>query len=464
MIARGLGAALLAAGLVFASFHAVRAQGGAPATPPPAAGKPATAAPASPAPAVVPPSASGEHIDGVAAVVDNDVVLQSEVDEQLYLFLAQNQGRPDSSQVQQLRKDILDKLIDDRIIVGEAKRQNMTASTTEIEKSVADALADTKKRLGSDDAFKAELDREGLTEEQLKQRYRDEVSKQLLASALLRKQLGKVEITPAEAEKYFNENMAKFPRRPAAIKVQVIQIPIEPDTLEKAAVRKRAADALARIKKGEPFSRLAQALSEDPGTAQSGGDLGWFKRGSLDSTFELAAFKIPAGQISGIVTTPFGYHLIKVEETDPAKGEIHARHILFRVSPSEADAERAKKKIEDIRTQAVKGVDFGTLARRYSKYKGPAGSDGDLGFLPLNVFSNDFRAALDTLELGEITQPLLNPQGYHLFKVNDRQPERAYQVAEIKDDLPELVRQQKLKEQYDTFIADLRKKAHVEYR
>jgi peptidyl-prolyl cis-trans isomerase SurA len=402
-------------------------------------------APASPAPAVVPPSATGERIDGVAAVVDNDVVLQSEVDEQLYLFLAQNAGRPDSAQVQQLRKDILDKLIDDRIIVGEAKRQNMTASTTEIEKSVADALADTKKRLGSDDAFKAELDREGLTEEQLKQRYRDEVSKQLLASALLRKQLGKVEITPAEAEKYFNENMAKFPRRPAAIKVQVIQIPIEPDTLEKAAVRKRAADALARIRKGEPFSRLAQALSEDPGTAQSGGDLGWFKRGSLDST-------------------PFGYHLIKVEETDPAKGEIHARHILFRVSPSEADAERAKKKIEDIRLQAVKGVDFGTLARRYSKYKGPAASDGDLGFLPLNVFSNDFRAALDTLELGEITPPLLNPQGYHLFKVNDRQPERAYQVAEIKDDLPELVRQQKLKEQYDTFIADLRKKAHVEYR
>ena len=80
------------------------------------------------------------------------------------------------------------------------------------------------------------------------------------------------------------------------------------------------------------------------------------------------------------------------------------------------------------------------------------------------MFSADFRAALDTLELGEVSQPLLNPQGYHLFKVNDREPDRVYQVAEIKDDLPELVRQQKLKEQYDTFIAELRKKAHVEYR
>jgi peptidyl-prolyl cis-trans isomerase SurA len=440
----------LAALLVIALAGPVSAQG----SPPAAAAKPS----------VAPPAAAGERVDGVAATVDNDVVLQSEVDEQLYLFLQQSGGRPDSSQVQQLRKDILDKLIDDRIIVGEAKRQNLTAPAAEVEKSVGDALADTKKRLGSDEAFAAELQREGLSEEELKQRYRDEVSKQLLANALLRKQLGKMEITPAEAEKYFEGNKDKFPRRPSAIKVQVIQIPIEPDTLEKAAVRRRAVDALARIKKGEPFSRLAQALSEDPGTAQSGGDLGWFKRGSLDSTFELAAFKVPVGQVSGVVQTPFGYHLIKVEEADPAKGEIHARHILFRVQPSEADANRAKTQIESVRSQAVKGVDFGTLARRYSRYKGPAASDGDLGFLPLTVFSNDFRAALDTLELGEISPPLLNPQGYHLFKVNDRQAERPYLATEIKDDLPELVRQQKLKEQYDTFVAELRKKAHIEYR
>ena len=450
MIGRILLATLLVAGVA-------SAQGGAPSTTPPPA---ATA----PRPQTAPPAVAGQRIDGVAAVVDNEVVLQSEVDEQLYLFLQQSQGRPDSLQVQQLRKDILDKLIDDRVIVSEAKRQNLTASEAEIEKQVSEAIADTKKRLGSDEAFLSELRREGLSEEDLRKRYREEVQKQLLANALLRRQLGKLEITPAEAEKYFNENKDKFPRRPAAIKAQVIQVPIEPDSLERAAVRKRANDALARIKKGEPFSRLAQTLSEDPGTAQSGGDLGWFKRGSLDSTFELAAFKVPVGQVSGVVSTPFGYHLIKVEEADAAKGEIHARHILFRVQPSEADANRSKAQIEQIRAQAVKGVDFGTLARRYSKYKGPAASDGDLGFLPLTVFSVDFRAALDTLELGQVSPPLLNPQGFHLFKVNDRQPERTYEIAEIQNDLPELVRQQKLKEQYDSFVAELRKKAHIEYR
>jgi peptidyl-prolyl cis-trans isomerase SurA len=433
---------------------ALRATG--PTPPPP------SSAPAAPAPAA--PSSTGEQVDGVAAVVGDDVVLQSEVDEQVYLLLQQNNARPDSVQVQQLRKDVLDKLIDDRLIVTEAHHQALTVTDAEVEKNVEDALADTKKRLGSDAAFQAELKNEGLTEDGLKKRYHDEVSKQLLANALLRKQLPKVDVTPADAEKYFNDHPDKFPKRPASIHAQVIFIPIEADTLEKAAVRRRAAEALARIRKGEPFSRLAQNLSEDPGTAPSGGDLGWFKRGTLDSTFELAAFKLPVGVVSGIVQTPFGFHLIKVEEVDKVKGEIHARHILFRITPTEADAERTKKRMLDIRTQAVKGVDFGTLARRYSKYQGPAGPDGDLGELPMNVFTPDFKAALDTLELGEVSEPLLNAQGYNLFKVLDRSPERAYQLSEVKDDLPDMVRQAKLKEQYDLYVADLRKKAHIEYR
>jgi len=411
------------------------------------------------------PVAGGERVDGVAAVVNDEVVLQSEVDEQLYLFLMQNNARPDSNQIEGLRKEILDKLIDDKVIVSEAKRQNLTASDAEVEKSVDDAVNETKKRLGTDEAFQAELKKEGLTEADLRKRYRDEVSRQLLANQLLRKQLGaKTDVTPAEAEKYFNEHKSEFPKRPSAIRTQVILIPVEPDSAAKLAVKKHAQEVLARIKAGESFSRLAQSLSEDTGTAPSGGDLGWFKRGTLDSVFENAAFKLAAGQVSGVVQTQFGYHLIKVEEVDKAKGEIHARHILFRTAPTAEDAARSKKRIEDIRAQAVKGVDFGTLARRYSGYKGPATPEGDLGLLPMTVFSSDFRAALDTLEIGEVTQPLLNPQGYHLFKVNDREPERPYRVDEIKNDLPELVRQAKLKDQYDTYVADLRKKAHIEYR
>ncbi|MGH7724869.1 MAG: peptidylprolyl isomerase [Candidatus Eiseniibacteriota bacterium] len=435
---------------------------------PPAGGTPPSPPPSRPgtptgAPAV--PSARGERMDGVAATVNDEVILQSEVDEQVYLFLVQNNLRPDSAGVAQLRREVIDRLIDEKVIVSEAKRQNISVSDAEVEKNVNEAIADARKRVGSDAAFQEELRREGLTEADLKNRYRDDVRRQLLANQLLRSRLEKGgEVTPAEAEKYFNEHPNEFPKRPSAIHVQIILIPVEADSAAWVAARKEANEALARVKKGEPFSRLAQELSDDTGTAKNGGDLGWFKRGTLDSTFEEAAFKLPVGQVSNPVRTPFGFHLIKVEEADAAKGEIHARHILFGVTPTRADQDRSLKQIEEVRAQAAKGVHFGTLARRYSKYKGPAGPDGDLGFVPMTVFSSDFRAALDTTEVGQLSPILLNPQGFHLFKVLDREAERPYKADEVKEQLPEMVRRARMQSQYETFVADLRKKAQIEYR
>ncbi len=428
-----------------------------PANPRPPGSPPAGAPPV--------PSARGERVDGVAATVNDEVILQSEVDEQVYLFLVQNNLRPDSAGVAQLRREVIDRLIDEKVIVSEAKRQNVTVNDAEIEKNVTEAISDARKRLGSEAAFQEELRREGLTEEDLRNRYRDDVRRQLLANQLLRARLeNKGELTPAEAERYFTEHPNEFPKRPSAIHVQLILIPVEPDSSAWVEARKEAQAVLARVRKGEPFSRLAQELSDDTGTSKNGGDLGWFKRGTLDSTFEEAAFKLPAGQVSGPVRTPFGIHLIKVEEVDPAKGEIHARHILFGVQPSRADQDRALKQMEDVETQAGKGVHFGTLARRYSKYRGQGGPDGDLGFVPMSAFSSDFRAALDTTEVGQLSPVLLNPQGFHLFKVLDREAERPYRADEVKDQLPELVRRAQMQSQYETFVADLRKKAHVEYR
>ena len=450
---------LAAVGAVIVALPAAGQTPGPGATQPPAQTAPARpAAPAS-------PSSRGERVDGVVAVVNDEVVLASEVDEQVYLFLQQARVRPDSLGIAQLRKEVLDRIIDEKVIVSEAKRQNLTLAEAEIKKNVDDAIADVKARLGSEAAFKAELAREGLTEEDLRKRYREDASRQMMANQLLRKQLGgKVEVTPAEAEKYFTEHPGEFPKRASAIHVQLVQIPVELDSTAKRAVRQKAVAAQARLKKGEPFSRLAQELSEDTGTASSGGDLGWFSRTSLDSTFTAQVFKLPVGQVSGVIETPYGYHLVKVEETDPTKGEVHARHILFRTVPTEADAQRVKSRIEEVRAQAVKGVDFGTLARRYSRFEGPSGPGGDLGFLPMSAFSPEFRAALDTLETGQVSPPLLNAQGWHLFKVLDRESERAYRLDEIKNELPELVRQAKLKTQYETFVADLRKKATIEYR
>jgi peptidyl-prolyl cis-trans isomerase SurA len=209
---------------------------------------------------------------------------------------------------------------------------------------------------------------------------------------------------------------------------------------------------------------VAQEVSEDPATRNSGGDLGFFGHGDVDSSFERTAFALKPGQMSDVVETSFGFHVIRVEEVDTTRHEVHARHILIRVPVTPADEQRATALANKVYDEASKGMDFGALVRKYSKFRGPQDPNGDLGFVPVTAFSPDFRAALDSLEIGQVTPPLKNPQGLHIFKVLDRHGERPYELDEIRSQLPELVRQVKLTKQYDTWVAGLRTKARVEIR
>jgi peptidyl-prolyl cis-trans isomerase SurA len=410
-------------------------------------------------------TAPNGRMDGVAATVAGEPIFDSEVDEQVYLFFMQQGQQPDSLAALSVRKDVLDRLIDEKLIVQEAKRKQVVVADSEVDHQVSDAIADAKNRLGGEQGYAAELAKEGISEADLRERYRGEIRRQLLANQLLRKELNlKMEVSPAEAEAYFKANPSDFPKRPEEVGIAVIQIPIEPESSAVLSARNRAQALLDRVRKGESFTRVAQEASEDPGTRASGGDLGFFGHGDLDSTFEQVAFQLKPGQISDLVRTPFGYHIIKVEEVDAAKQQIHARHILIRVAPQEADQKRAETLANSVYDQAKKGADFGDLVRRYSQYKGPSGPGGNLGFLPLTAFPADFRQTLTQLPIGGVSPPLSGPQGYNIFKMLDRHPERTYTYDEVKDQLPDLVRQVKLKKQYDSWVAGLRTRTQIEYK
>lgn len=464
--------ALAAAGLVLALVwtgvalvSAAAAPGVPPPGVPPATAAPPVATPVAPRAAADTARAGEERVDGITAVVGGEPIFQSEVDEQLYLYLMQSGARLDSLAAIGMRKEILAKLVDEKLIVQEAKRKQVSVVDAELDAQVNQAIVDAKQRVGGEQAFAGELRKEGISEGELRERYRGEIRRQMLANQLLRRELNlKLEVSPAEAEAYFKANPKEFPTKPAEMHIALVLIPIEPDPTAKAAARRRAEETLARIQKGESFTRVAQEISEDPATRASGGDLGFFGRGDLDTNFTKAAFALKPGQMSGVVETPFGYHIIRVEEADSARAEVHARHILVRVPIMAADDQRAEAQAQMVYGEAAKGLDFGALARKYSKFQGPQDPNGDLGFVPASAFSPDFRAALDPLGIGDVTRPLKNPQGYHIFKMLDRRPERPYELEEIRPQLPELVRQTKLKKQYDTWVAGLRAKARIDYR
>jgi peptidyl-prolyl cis-trans isomerase SurA len=482
-------------GIVLGAALADRAAGAAKSTKsaskPPASDSAAKAPPAAKsapptAPAATTPVAPGsgvqggsQELDRIAAVVNDEVVLQSDVDEQVYLFLQRNNAQPDSATVDTLRRQVLDQMISEKLIVAEAKHQGITVSSAEVERQVDQAIGDARQRLGSDEAYRAQLARENLTEDKLREKYRTEVERQLLAQRLVAKQLPPHEVTQIEAEAYFKQYPDKFPKMPAQLRLSVIQIPVTADSAALAQGRRAAVAARKRIVAGEKFAKVAAELSQDPGSAKSGGDLGFFTRGTMDPAFEEAAFALKPGTLSEPIPSTFGWHIIEVLDRDTLRTaagtdslgpdgqkipEVHARHILIRVQLSDADAERAHKLADHVCSEARKGTEFGALVRRYSHYAGKSGEGGDIGFVATAGLQENIRKGLDSLETGQISEPLANAVGYNIFKVTDRKPERPYTMDEIRKELPQAVGEIKQKERYDAWVKTLRAKAHVEIR
>ena len=445
------------------------------------AAKPATtsSAPAKPAPKPAVQRPDAQTLDAIEAMVNDEPVLASDVEEQLFLFLQRAQAQPDSSQVDTLRREVLDQLIDEKLVLAEAKKQNITVSPAEVQKQVDAAIADAKQKYGGDDGFREQLQRENTTEARLRERYKSDIERQMLEQSLVKKMFPKKAVTQADAEAYFRAHKDKFPKVPPQLHLQVIQITPSPDSAALKAGKDKIDAIRKRIVAGEKFAKVAADASDDPGTAKSGGDLGFFRRGALEQTIEDAAFGLANGKMSQPIRTPYGWHLIETMERDTIRGpngvdslgadgkpieEVHARHILVKVTPTDDDVNRAQDLATKVRDQAAKGADFANLVRKYSTYRGPANADGDVGFLSLGTLQPNIRAGLEDLKVGEVSQVLPNAQGFNIFKVLERKPEREYELSEIKEELPDAVAEAQFRDKYEAWLKTLRSKAQIEYR
>lgn len=448
----------------------------APATSAPA---PAPAKPAAPSSSGAKPAPASDRLDGIAAVVNDDVVLQSDVEDQLYQFLAQSKAQPDPAMLDTLRRQVLEQLINEKLIVAEAKRTGLTASDAEINRQIDEALRQKKEALGGEATFQEQLRAENTTEAMVRERYRQQLHRDFLARRMVEKALPRKTVSPAEAEAYFKQHPEKFPHKPGEVRLQVIQIPSAADSAADAKGRTAALEARRRIAGGEKFAKVAAEVSDDPGSARSGGDLGFFMRGSMEPAIEEAAFTLKTGELSQPIRSPFGWHLLEVLERDTVKTragadsldekgkavlEAHARHILVRVPVGEADTERSRALAVRVRGEAAKGTDFAALVHRYSKYAGPQDAGGDIGFVSLGTLQPAIRAGLDSLEVAQVSEVLQNQIGFNIFKLVERRPERPYSYDEIKAELPDAVSEIRMRERYDEWVKGLRAKAHVEVR
>lgn len=258
----------------------------------------------------------GEIVDGVAAIVNDDIITLSEVDAAgapIYQEIRRRYGDEAQPEIARARREVLDQLINQKLMEQVIEKYEITASEGEIDS----AIEDVKRQNGITHADLLEaLQREGVTYDD----YRDQVTKQIQRTKLMRRQVRATkDANDVGARKYYDENPELFQLGEEAMVAHIlIATPPAAPPEERAAARKKAEAALTRLNSGEDFGELAKQVSAGP-TAAQGGSLGYIRRGDTVPDFEDAVFSMKKGETSGVVETKIGYHVIRVEDKKPSR-------------------------------------------------------------------------------------------------------------------------------------------------
>ena len=321
-----------------------------------------------------------QTLDRIVAVVGTRPILASQIDEEMVQQQAQGQPLPtDSAGTATLRRQILDRLIELEILVQQAERDTTIKVTDqEVLDQVEQTYQNVRKQFSTENEFRDQIRqaRFGSVEE-WRRWLADQQRRQLLAQRLIeaQRQKGKLRpIPPTEAQMrdFWAQNKEQQPKRPATVSFRQIVVKPVPDSASRQRAYARAESLVVELRKGGDFAAAAKRFSMDSASAVQGGELGWFRRGVMVKEFEDVAFRLRPGEISFPVETPFGFHVINVERTQPA--EILARHILIIPEISKAQIAIAHRLADSLHTVLAGGtvrIPFDSLAKLYGDPQEP---------------------------------------------------------------------------------------------
>jgi peptidyl-prolyl cis-trans isomerase SurA len=407
------------------------------------------------------PLLQAQELDAIVAVVNDDVVLESEVSREVSLVIPQLQQQGTAvPPPEQLRKQVVDRLILKRLQQQRAKQLGIEVE----EGALLEALTNIAARNGlSLEELKATLEAGGIRF----QDFREDTRMQILLSRLQTQEVARnVQVTDQEVDRFLAKNASQLmPREQVRLQHILVALPDDPTPAQVAQAEKKAKGLLAKLRGGADFAAVA-AASSDGRTALQGGDLGWFEMAAVPGLVADRARTMPKGEITEPLRSPSGFNIIKL--TDIKGGgpqsitQTHARHILVRTNELVSDAD-AKTRLNQLRSRIIGGDDFATLARAHSDDTGSALKGGDLGWVNPGDTVTEFEEVMAALGPNEVSEPFQSPFGWHILQVLERRTQDAA------DDLlrlkaREAIQRRKAEEATDAWLRQLRDEAYVELR
>lgn len=404
--------------------------------------------------------AAAQVIDRIIAVVNDDVILESELDQALHVTESQLRDRgitPPSEDV--LRSQVLEHLILLKLQTQQAQQAGIKVDDRELNEVLNGIAAQNKLSLAQ---FIAQVKQEGIDYAALREQVRDEI----LVNRVRQKEVDpRVVVTDQDIDQFLAAHGGND-RTEYRLSHILVAVPdgATPEVRDKA--RAKAEKLLEQLRAGADFAQVAIANS-DGQQALQGGDLGWRDGSSLPTVFANVVPKLAVGQISDLIEAANGYNIIKL--VDKREGgerqtvtETQVRHILLTPNTlRDEDATRAQA--FELYDRLQKGADFAALAKKYSDDPGSKNAGGDLGWQPPGVFVPEFQKQIDALKPGETSQPFHTQYGWHIAQVEGRRTRDVTEQAR-RARARQAILQRKEAEEYDAWLRRLREEAYVEYR
>jgi peptidyl-prolyl cis-trans isomerase SurA len=383
--------------------------------------------------------------DRVVATVGDTSLLYSDVLLEAESMQAAGQTVPTEPAARaEFLRGILRQRVDDLLLLEAARRDaSIVLDPAEIAATVETEINRVQQQYGSQAALETALAQTGRTLDQYRQTLTAQVSDQTLVQRFIGARLQKMSLPPVsddEIAAYFSAQSAGLGQRPATISFQQVIIkPVAGDTAD-ANARRQAEEILAELRRGGDFEALARRHSADPSAAQ-GGMLGWFRQGQMVREFEAMAFALFPGQISPVVRTEYGYHIIKLEKV--RGGERQARHILIRPTIGDADVAAARVRADSFALALRGGASLNELATR----AGTSPVQRQLRDVLPDRLPAEYGQALATAEVGSVVGPFQTSEAtgpaFAVVKLTERRQGGAYTLDDVRDQVRSRIVQQK---------------------
>jgi peptidyl-prolyl cis-trans isomerase SurA len=400
-------------------------------------------------------------VDRIVAVVNNEVITQYELRSRVGDSIQELNRRGTAPPPQaDLERQVLERMITERVQLQFAKETSLRVDELELDRTVS-RIAETNKMSLAE--FRQVFERDGIPF----QRFREDLRNEVLIQRLREREVdNRISVAESEIEAYLGEqDQSKDGSSELRLSHILMRVPDQatPDQLMRQ--RQRADEVVKRLKGGADFAQLAAGYSDAP-DGLHGGDMGWRSRDHLPDIFVQAAAKMQPGEISEVLRSPAGFHVLKLEGRRSGEAPVmveqnHVRHILVRTNEVVSEDE-ARRKLAGLRERIDNGADFGELARQYSD-DSSAARGGDLGWLYPGDTVPEFERAVGLLQPKQLSQPVKSPFGWHLIQLMERR------TADVSSERRRLearkaLRERKSDEAYQEWLRQLRDRAYVEYR